>query len=98
MMANGSFARAVDTHASHSRVPGERSEIRDTRATHVAPDASTLSAAGTLEDRAQPLRRHRQPGNRARHSDGIVDSRGDRRADSIDAALPGAFQPEGIER
>src|SRR5438034_3913435 len=50
------------------------------------------------QDLLQALRGHWQLRYRARHSNGIVDGGGNRRADAGDAALAGPFDAEGIER
>jgi len=44
------------------------------------------------------LRRHGKLRHRARHSDGVVDRGGNRRADAGDPALACPFDAEGIER
>ena len=51
-----------------------------------------------IEDRLQPLRRHRQLRDGAGNADGVVDRGGDRAADAVDAALARALDAERIER
>src|SRR6516162_5704962 len=45
----------------------------------------------------QPLRRDREPGDRAGDADGVVDRRGDCRPNPVDPGLAGSFEAEGIE-
>ena len=63
-----------------------------------ASRAVTPLYAPPVQHLLQPLRRHRELRHRARHADGVVDRRGDRRADAGHAALACPLDAERIER
>jgi hypothetical protein len=67
------------------------------RARFAAPSLLRLCTPA-LENFPQPLRRHRQAGDGARYADRIIDGRGDRRTNCVDATFARAFQTERIER
>ena len=74
--------------------PNKRGFSRHRGRTFSAPDETDSK---TREAFFEILRRHRQPIDKARYLQRIVDRRGDRRTCGIDAGLAGALDAERIE-